>query len=116
MIETAELTPGLQCCLRCGRIITDRALHDSIEEPALAAIRDEHPEWAATATGTCQPCVGEYRKLLIDRQTRAGRAERTARTGDERPKGWLSALALRVFGKVQNRSYDLAVSQSAEQG
>ena len=65
------LTPGLQCCLRCGRLLTDRALHDALEEPVLDSIRARHPEWAAPG-GACQPCVREYRRLLERRHARLG--------------------------------------------
>lgn len=72
MGELLNLTPGLQCCLRCRRLLTDRALHDALEEPVLASIRAGHPEWVGS-DGVCQPCVREYRSLLSDRQTRSGR-------------------------------------------
>ncbi len=67
--EMMSVTPGLQCCLLCGRILTDRALHDRMEEPVINAICSEHPQWA-NADGTCAPCVSAYRKLLDDRLTR----------------------------------------------
>lgn len=69
MSELIELTPGLQCCLRCGRTLTDRAMHDSLEEPVLDSIRADHPEWARV-DGNCQPCLGEYRRLLGERLSR----------------------------------------------
>lgn len=69
MREMTAVTPGLQCCLLCGRTLTDRALHDRMEEPVLNSIRTEHPEWAS-ADGACAPCVSEYRKLLDARLTR----------------------------------------------
>ncbi|MBA3323342.1 MAG: hypothetical protein H0T45_18125 [Pyrinomonadaceae bacterium] len=72
MSEIVSVTPGLQCCLLCGRVLTDRALHDRLEEPVLASIRAEHPEWAS-ADGDCAPCVSVYRKLLEERMTRAQR-------------------------------------------
>jgi len=67
--EMMDVTQGLQCCLLCGRTLTDRALHDRLEEPVINAIRLEHPEWA-NADGTCAPCLSAYRKLLEDRLTR----------------------------------------------
>ena len=72
MSEIVSVTPGLQCCLLCGRVLTDRALHDRLEEPVLASIRAEHPEWTGT-DGACVPCVRVYRKLLEERVTRAER-------------------------------------------
>lgn len=69
MNEVSEITPGLQCCLLCGRTLTDRALHDRLEEPIIDAIRLEHPEWAG-ADGACAPCVSAYRELLAGRLTR----------------------------------------------
>lgn len=97
MNEMPELTPGLQCCLRCGRVLTDRALHDSMEESMLYAIRARHPEWAQKkadeASEDCQPCLSEYRRLLNDRHTRAEllRAE---------PGGWMLAWVNRMFGRT----------------
>ncbi len=70
MDEIVNVTSGLQCCLLCGRVLTDRVLHDSLEEPALASIRAEHPEWTSP-DGACAPCVRVYRKLLEERVTRA---------------------------------------------
>lgn len=71
--ENIELTPGLQCCLRCGRVLTDRALHDAFEEPVLASIRAGRggASGSSSAGGECQPCIEEYRALLNKRQTRA---------------------------------------------
>lgn len=70
MNEILDLTMGLQCCLRCGRLLTDRALHDAVEEPVLASIRAGHPEWVGT-DGVCTPCINEYHNLLSERQTRS---------------------------------------------
>lgn len=89
MSEIIELTPGLQCCLVCGRTLTDRALHDRMEEPALASIRTEHPEWWGE-NESCQPCVEEYRKLLAERLTRAEALAAAADT--HRASGWLNRL------------------------
>ena len=47
MREMMDVTPGLQCCLLCGRTLTDRALHDRMEEPVINFIRKEHPKWAS---------------------------------------------------------------------
>ncbi|HEY0098322.1 MAG TPA: hypothetical protein VGB76_05150 [Pyrinomonadaceae bacterium] len=72
MNENIDLTPGLQCCLRCGRTLTDRALHDALEEPVLASIRAGRGVGEG-AEGECQPCLEEYRRLLVQRQARAER-------------------------------------------
>ncbi|MDX6692573.1 MAG: hypothetical protein QOF02_176 [Blastocatellia bacterium] len=75
MNEILDLTPGLQCCLRCRRILTNRALHDSLEDSILASIRAAHAD--ETDTGeVCQPCIEEYRNLLKDRETRSVRQSR----------------------------------------
>lgn len=72
MNENIELTPGLQCCLRCGRVLTDRALHDAFEEAVLASIRAGRGSSSSdSGDGECQPCIEEYRALLNKRQTRA---------------------------------------------
>ena len=76
MDEILDLTPGLQCCLRCGRVLTDRALHDALEEPVLASLRASRPG-AANPDAACQPCLEEYRNLLSDRQTRSAQPRRT---------------------------------------
>lgn len=78
MSDVLEVTPGLQCCLLCGRTLTDRALHDRLEEPIITSIRLEHHEWAS-ADGTCAPCVSAYRELL---DARLKRAERLNAEGD----------------------------------
>ena len=44
--EAKFTRPAFQCCLVCGRTLTDRALRDESEGRVLAAIRSEHPEWA----------------------------------------------------------------------
>jgi hypothetical protein len=82
-----DITPGLQCCLICGRTVLNRELHDSFEEPALAAIRAEHPEWAQ-GEGACVPCVEQYKGVL---RQRAERAERPPRP----PRSFLSWLRRR---------------------
>jgi len=78
MSEILNLTPGLQCCLLCGRTLTDRALHDRLEASVLASIRAEHPEWS-DGDGACQPCIQHYRKFLSERMGRAGRLRAPAR-------------------------------------
>lgn len=78
MNEILDLTPGLQCCLRCGRTLTDRALHDALEEPLLASIRAGHPE-SVSPNEACQPCIEEYRSLLKDRETRSLRLREEAK-------------------------------------
>ena len=70
MDEILDLTPGLQCCLRCRRVLTDRTLHDALEEPVLASIRAGHPGFASP-NEACQPCIEEYRSLLRDRAARS---------------------------------------------
>jgi hypothetical protein len=70
MNEILDLTPGLQCCLRCRRVLTDRALHDALEEPVLASIRAGHPGFASP-NEACQPCIEEYRNLLKEREVRS---------------------------------------------
>ena len=70
MNEILDLTPGLQCCLRCRRVLTDRALHDALEEPVLASIRAGHPGFASP-NEACQPCIEEYRNLLREREARS---------------------------------------------
>lgn len=111
MGETVVLTPGLQCCLRCGRVLTDRALHDSMEESMLYAIRARHPEWAREKkaagvaegeeeTGVeCQPCLDEYRRLLGDRQTRAEKHSRAATETRPlwRPSSWINRMLSRTW-------------------
>jgi bacterioferritin-associated ferredoxin len=68
--EILDLTPALQCCLRCRRLLTDRVLHDAMEEPVLASIRAGHSE-LASPNETCQPCIEEYRNLLKEREVRS---------------------------------------------
>ena len=100
MNEAAELTPGLQCCLRCGRVLTDRALHDSMEESMLYAIRARHPEWAQKTDktgGECQPCLSEYRRLLSDRQTRAERMLAAAAG----PGRWMPSWVNRMLSRTR---------------
>ncbi len=103
MNEATELTPGLQCCMRCGRVLTDRALHDSMEESMLYAIRARHPEWAqkttgeaGEASGECQPCLNEYRRLLSDRQTRAERMLAAE------PGGWMPSWVNRMLSRTRS--------------
>ncbi|MGB8511023.1 MAG: hypothetical protein WCD76_21815 [Pyrinomonadaceae bacterium] len=87
-LSEAAITPGLQCCLLCGRTLTDRALHDALEQPALDAIRAEHPEWSSV-DGACQPCVDYYRELLRERMTRE---ERASAPPVKRRPNWLAKL------------------------
>lgn len=102
MNEILDLTPGLQCCLRCGRTLTDRALHDSLEEPLLASIRAGHAD-EVSPNEVCQPCVEEYRSLLKDRETRSLRVDETA---EARRPSFLSrwferrASGAQVFEKI----------------
>lgn len=100
MSENIDLTPGLQCCLRCGRMLTDRTLHDAFEEPVLASLRAGRGG-VNGAAGECQPCIEEYRSLLNKRQTRAERLVEESRGGGLHWVGkWLGkrvAAAARVF-------------------
>jgi hypothetical protein len=104
MNKISELTPGLQCCLRCGRLLTDRALHDGLEEPALDSIRISHPEWASGTDADCQPCLNEYRRLLGDRLIRFESA------GEEVTKTWLPARVSRLLGRIRGGFHILPVS------
>ena len=61
---------GVQCCVICGRMLTDRALHDALEQQVLAVIRAEHPEWVE-ANGACTLCIEKYRAILRERARRA---------------------------------------------
>jgi hypothetical protein len=81
MSENLDLTPGLQCCLRCGRLLTNRALHDTFEEPVLASIRAGRVggDEAGGADGECRPCIEAYRDLLNKRQARAERPAEESR-------------------------------------
>ena len=106
MSENIELTEGLQCCLRCGRVLTDRALHDAFEEPALASIRagrgGANASAGSRAGGECQPCIEEYRNLLNQRQARAERPVEQSAVGRlPRVGRWLGkrvvAAAMRAF-------------------
>jgi hypothetical protein len=104
MNRFSELTPGLQCCLRCGRILTDRALHDGLEEPALDSIRISHPEWASGAGVDCQPCVNEYRRLLGDRLIRF------ESVGEDVAKTWLPARVGKLLGRIRGSFSTVPVS------
>jgi hypothetical protein len=102
MDENIELTPGLQCCLRCGRTLTNRALHDALEEPVLASIRAGRGGDVNGATGECQPCIEEYRSLLNKRQKRAERpAAQSSGSGLPWVEKWLgkriAAVTMRAF-------------------
>lgn len=90
--ENSELTPGLQCCLRCGRMLTNRALHDALEEPVLASIRAGRGGGVDNTDGECQPCIEEYRDLLNKRQARSERPV-------EESRGSRLPLVGRWFGK-----------------
>ncbi len=92
MSEIIELTQGLQCCLWCQRTLTNRSLHDQLEEPVLASIRTAHPEWLGE-NGSYKLCLEEYRKLLADRLMRA--EVLAASASDHRIPGWFS----RVLGR-----------------
>jgi hypothetical protein len=74
MNDTPTMTMGLQCCLLCGRTLTNRELHDAVEEQVIETIRSEHPEWTEE-NGTCKSCVVHYRDLINNRLSRAERLE-----------------------------------------
>ena len=95
--DAAAARSAPQCCLVCGRTLTDRAQHDELEGRVLASIRSEHPEWAG-GDGGCERCVARYRELLRERLTRE---ERLRELSSRRP-AWLERLArrLRFEGKV----------------
>lgn len=95
-----EFTEGTQCCLRCGRVLTDRVLHDSFEEAALEGLRAGRGGGgggdAAGAETTCEPCVSDFRRLLLRRRKRsARRLKPTARAGSasSRLTEWLRGMA-----------------------
>lgn len=106
MEEVLEFTPGLQCCVRCGRVLVDRRLHDRLEEPILSAIQNEHPEWVA-ADGACVPCVSRYREILNDRVRRDEEKERLAEEKVKQPFVWLSQLK-NVFWKPATSSNNIS--------
>ncbi len=68
-------------------MLTERALHDDLEDRVLAAIISEHPEWVE-ASGECKQCITQYRELLKRREDRAV-AEREKQS---RKRRWLSLL------------------------
>ena len=72
-VKRAPTPSALQCCLLCGRTLTDREGHDALEQQVLKSIRDEHPEWT-DESGACEPCVNHFRQLLEERVTREERA------------------------------------------
>ena len=91
----------LQCCLVCGRTLTERALHDELEGLVLAAIRAEHPEWAEGGEA-CEPCVAHYRRLLRGRVTREQRLRERSR------RRWPQRLML-MLRRLRGWSYKLVV-------
>lgn len=86
MGKKARKRSGVQCCVVCGRMLTDRALHDALEQQVLAVIRSEHPEWVE-ANGACTLCIKKYRAILTQRARRAEEEREKAR----RPR-WPAAL------------------------
>ncbi|RMG51917.1 MAG: hypothetical protein D6723_09720 [Acidobacteria bacterium] len=56
----------LQCCTICGRTISDRELHEALENHIIDAIGQEHPEWIES-DGACSRCVEHYRSILAHR-------------------------------------------------
>jgi hypothetical protein len=94
ILTNSDIPTGLQCCLFCGRLLTDRVLHDAIEAPALAAFRAVHPElWSADED--CEPCVEEYRNLLEERKTRSERVKAATAS-------WVPAWLGRLVGRQSN--------------
>jgi hypothetical protein len=71
-VKQAPTRLAMQCCLICGRTLTDRRVHDALEEQVLKSIGSEHPEWT-NGSGACEPCIKHYRQLLDDRSTREER-------------------------------------------
>lgn len=82
-------------------MLTDRALHDALEEPVLASIQAGRGVVADGAGGECQPCIAEYRNFLNKRQARAERPLEASRGGRLPWLGkWLgkrAAAATRAF-------------------
>ena len=105
VLTDAQVPTGLQCCLFCGRVLTDRALHDAMEAPALAAFRAVHPE-LSSGNDACVPCVEEYRNLLEERKTRSERIK--AATASWVPE-WLG----RFVGRQPNAGEGTLNSQVA---
>ena len=99
-----DTSSSLQCCVLCGRMLTDRSLHDDLERAILAAIRSEHPEWV-DANGICELCIRKYRMLLEQRRRRVEDAREKA----GRPK-WLARL-IRRFRKCLLRSQSIEKKQ-----
>lgn len=105
---------ALQCCLLCGRTITEREQHDALEASVLHTIRVEHPEWNE-ADGVCAACITYYRALLKARVQRADMLPAEQVRKDKR-NAWLMARvtgaaaevfaplcrAIRLFGKSIN--------------
>ncbi len=110
MNDIIEITPGLECCLLCGRTLTNRVLHDGLEEPIINSIRVEHPEWAST-NGACAPCVSAYRELLD------GRLKRAARLDAERvEQGWRARISRFLMrGDVVGAESPRATTSSLEE-
>lgn len=97
-----ELTQGLQCCLRCGRVLTDRTLHDLFEDAALEGIRAGRGDGAPDEE-VCEPCVRDFRTLLRRRRTRSASQGVREKAGlSSRLAGWLrgAAGALNVSPKI----------------
>lgn len=97
MREASEL-PALQCCLLCGRTLTDRAAHDALEERVLEAIRAEHPDWESDDEA-CQPCVTHYRSLI---KGRASRSERLREEEYRRLPHRLKRLSFQSLTRLTN--------------
>ncbi len=87
----------MQCCLVCGRTLTNRAAHDALEERVLEAISSEHPEWM-NEDGRCALCVTHYRALL---KARISRSERLRATAD---RSWSRRVGRLLHGYKYNQS------------
>lgn len=92
----SKMSTSLQCCLICGRTLTDRALHDELEEAVLATIRAEHPQWV-DAGGACEPCAKHYRELLKARLTHVNKIG-VSRRG--RYQQWLAGLVKKLLPRA----------------
>lgn len=92
-----------QCCLVCGRTLTDRKAHEALEEQVLKSIRDEHPEWA-NRSGACEPCISHYRQILKERATREERVLAASRRQWPRFVIVFSTKVISLFGHKEKGS------------
>jgi len=89
--------PIMQCCLVCGRTLTNRAAHEALEESVLEAISAEHPEWV-NEDGICARCITHYQAFL---KARISRSERLRATAD---RSWLRRVGRLLHVYKFNRS------------